>query len=99
MHELGFEMNFLSKAAELGASCVLFLESLETKHYVPNRVCFERQTGLTKGLKKRPDLKKKHTANPQVCCRARLALQALSKHGNRCLICAVRRAKPGITAK
>lgn len=24
MHELGFEMNFLSKAAELGASCVLF---------------------------------------------------------------------------
>lgn len=61
MHELGFEMNFLSKVAELGASCVLFLESLETKHYLQNRVCFERQTGLTKGLKKRPDFKKKNT--------------------------------------
>lgn len=68
MHELGFEMNFLSKAAELGASCVLFLESLETKHYVPNWVCFERQTGLTKGLKKRPDLKKKNNTQQILRC-------------------------------
>lgn len=55
----GIWNEFPEQSGGAGSQLCPLLESLETKHYLPNQVCFERQTGLTKGHKKRLDLKKK----------------------------------------